>query len=281
MIIRAGYSIAFDLPAPTPLLLMLHVRPERIADFISPEKLKIAPDVPVRSYYDRFGNLCTRLMAPAGIVTFENEFSIYDSGEVERLPVGEIQHPLDDLPDNVLMYLMGSRYCDTQRLLEIAWDLFGAVEPGWPRIEAILAYTHQRINFGYGHARDDRTASDAYVEQVGVCRDFAHLAITLCRCMNIPARYCTGYLGDIGVPRDPAPMDFSAWFEVYLGGAWHTLDARHNMPRIGRILMGRGLDATDTAISVAFGKAKLVRFEVVTEEDVEAGEALVRPAATG
>jgi transglutaminase-like putative cysteine protease len=133
-------------------------------------------------------------------------------------------------------------------------------------VQSILNFTHQRISFGYAHARDDRTAFDAYQEQIGVCRDFAHLAITLCRCMNIPARYCTGYLGDIGVPKDPSPMDFSAWFEVYLDGAWHTLDARHNQPRIGRILMARGMDATDTAISVAFGKATLVEFTVITEE---------------
>ena len=280
MIIRAGYSIAFELAQPTPLLLMLHIRPERRNDLLTPERMLISPEVPVRTYVDRFGNICSRLNAPAGMLSVQNDFLVYDSGEVERLPVDAEQHPIEDLPDDVLMYLMGSRYCDTQRLLDVAWDLFGALLPGWPRVEAILDYTHQRLSFGYGHARDDRTASDAYVERVGVCRDFAHLAITLCRCMNIPARYCTGYLGDIGVPRDPAPMDFSAWFEVYLGGAWHTLDARHNRPRIGRILMGHGLDATDTAISVAFGKAKLAKFEVTTEEEIEADESL-RPAATG
>ncbi len=196
-----------------------------------------------------------------------NNFAIHDSGEAEVLPLGAHQHPVEDLPDEVLMFLMGSRYCDTQRLVDIAWDIFGTVASGWPRVEAILNFTHDRIAFGYDHARDDRTAFEAYEERVGVCRDFAHLAVTLCRCMNIPARYCTGYLGDIGVPPDPAPMDFSAWFEVFLDGAWHTLDARHNQPRIGRILMARGLDATDTAISVAFGKAKLVEFVVVTEED--------------
>jgi transglutaminase-like putative cysteine protease len=280
MIIRAGYSIHFELAQATPLLLMLHIRPERRLDLITPEALTLSPDVPVRTYLDRFGNICSRLTAPAGVLALQNEFLIYDSGEPEQLPVEAPQHPIEELPDDVLQYLMGSRYCDTQRLLDIAWDLFGTIEPGWPRLEAILNYTHQRISFGYGHARDDRTASDAYVERVGVCRDFAHLAITLCRCMNIPARYCTGYLGDIGVPKDPAPMDFSAWFEVYLDGRWHTLDARHNRPRIGRILMGQGLDATDTAISVAFGKAKLVRFEVTTEEETEADERL-RPAATG
>ena len=164
------------------------------------------------------------------------------------------------------MFLLGSRYCDTQKLLTIAWSLFGSVEAGWQRVKAILEYTHDRITFGYEHARSDRTAWEAYEERLGVCRDFAHLAITLCRCMNIPARYCTGYLGDIGVPPDPSPMDFSAWFEVFLEGAWFTMDARHKHPRIGRILMARGRDATDTAISVAFGIAKLVEFTVITDE---------------
>jgi transglutaminase-like putative cysteine protease len=166
----------------------------------------------------------------------------------------------------VLIFLLGSRYCDTDRLATEAWKLFGQILPGWPRAQAILNHVHDRINFGYQHARADRTAAEAHAEGKGVCRDFAHLAITLCRCMNIPARYCTGYLGDIGVPADPAPMDFSAWFEVYLGGIWHTLDARHNAPRIGRILIARGRDATDAAISTAFGAAKLLKFEVTTKE---------------
>jgi transglutaminase-like putative cysteine protease len=266
VIIQAGYRIAFECTAPTPLLLLVHVRPERESDLVSPEMLALTPDVPYRTYIDRFGNVCTRLVAPPGVLTLSNDFTIRDSGEVEKQPIGAMQYPIDALPDDVLMFLMGSRYCDTQKLMDIAWTEFGNIAPGWPRVEAILAFAHQRITFGYAHARDDRTAFDAYQEQIGVCRDFAHLAVTLCRCMNIPARYCTGYLGDIGVPKDPSPMDFSAWFEVYLDGAWHTLDARHNQPRIGRILMARGMDATDTAISVAFGKAKLVEFKVITDE---------------
>ncbi len=226
----------------------------------------MTPDIPYRTYIDRFGAVCTRLVTPPGVLTLSNSFTIRDCGEIERLPIGAMQYPIDTLPDDVLMCLMGSRYCDTQKLMDIARAEFGNIAPGWPRVEAILNFAHQRITFGYAHARDDRTAFDAYQEQIGVCRDFAHLAITLCRCMNVPARYCTSYLGDIGVPKDPSPMDFSAWFEVYLDGAWHTLDARHNQPRIGRILMARGMDATDTAISVAFGKAKLVEFTVVTDE---------------
>jgi transglutaminase-like putative cysteine protease len=176
------------------------------------------------------------------------------------------QHEVQDLPDEVLIYLLGSRYCETDKMSELAWSLFGNVEPGWARVAAISKYTHDRITFSYPNARSDRTAFEGHAEQIGVCRDYTHLAITLCRCMNIPARYCTGYLGDIGVPLDPNPMDFSAWFEVYLGGAWHTWDARHNHARIGRILMARGRDATDAAISTAFGTAKLVNFSVTTLE---------------
>ena len=248
------------------MLLTVHVRPEREADLETPEKLTLSPSVPYRTYRDGFGNHCTRLVAPAGVLRLSNSFVIRDSGVQESLPWGVGQAEVDDLPDDVLLFLLGSRYCDTDRLATLAWKLFGQIAPGWPRAQAILNYTHSRIQFGYQHARADRTASEGHAERKGVCRDFAHLAITLCRCMNIPARYCTGYLGDIGVPRDPAPMDFSAWFEVYLGGAWHTLDARHNAPRIGRILMARGRDATDAAISTAFGAAKLLQFDVVTEE---------------
>lgn len=266
MLIRAGYCIAFDCAAPTPLLLLANIRPERTPDLVTPETLDIFPAVPWRSFYDRFGNCCTRLTAPSGRVTLTNDFTIADSGVAEVWPVGARQHPIEELPDDVLMYLMGSRYCDTQHLLAIAWSLFGHLPAGWPLVEAILSFTHQRIVFGYSNARNDRTAFEAYQERVGVCRDYAHLAVTLCRCMNIPARYCTGYVGDIGVPADPNPMDFSAWFEAYLGGAWHTLDARHNAPRIGRILMARGLDANDAAITTAFGAAILAEFTVVTVE---------------
>ena len=248
------------------MLLTLHVRPERKPDLETPEKLKLTPSVPYRTYLDSFGNCCTRLVAPPGLLRLSNNFIIRDSGVQESMPWGARQAEVDDLPDDVLLFLLGSRYCDTDRLATEAWKLFGQTLPGWPRAQAILNYVHDRITFGYPFARADRTASEGHAERQGVCRDFAHLAITLCRCMNIPARYCTGYLGDIGVPLDPSPMDFSAWFEVYLGGAWHTLDARHNAPRIGRILMARGRDATDAAISTAFGTAKLVQFDVITKE---------------
>ena len=266
MLIRAGFEIAFECPAPTPMLLQVHVHPDRANDLEAPERFCINPAVTYSTYTDDFGNRCTRLLAPAGVTTLSNNLLIRDSGVQESLPWGEVQALVNNLPHQELLYLLGSRYCDTDRLATLAWGLFGAIAPGWPRVQAILDYTHDRIQFGYEFARNDRTASEAHEERKGVCRDFAHLAITLCRCMNVPARYCTGYLGDIGVPPDPAPMDFSAWFEVFLGGHWHTLDARHNEPRIGRILMARGRDATDAAISTAFGTAKLVTFKVFTDE---------------
>ena len=266
MLIRAGYKLAFECTEPTPLLLMVHVRPERRADLREPEKFTLSPTIPFRTYTDGFGNICTRLTAPVGRLSLWSNFVIEDSGVPEKLPIGAWQHPIDELPDDVLIYLLGSRYCETQKLQFIAWQMFGGYPAGWPLVQAILKFTHDRIRFDYKLARPDRTAFDAYNEQVGVCRDYAHLAIALCRCMNIPARYCTGYLGDIGVPYDPNPMDFSAWFEVYLGGAWHSMDARHNIPRIGRIAMARGRDAADAAISTAFGVANLVEFTIITDE---------------
>jgi transglutaminase-like putative cysteine protease len=266
LLIRAGFEIAFECEAPTPMLLQVHVRPERESDLEQPERIQTMPYTPYTTYIDDFGNRCTRLVAPAGIMKLSNLMRIRDSGVQETLPWGAKQSLVNELPDATLIYLLGSRYCDTDRMATQAWQLFGKTEPGWPRVQAILNYTHERIAFGYQHAKADRTASQCHDERKGVCRDFAHLGITLCRCLNIPARYCTGYLGDIGVPPDPAPMDFSAWFDVFLDGAWHAVDARHNQPRIGRIVMARGRDATDAAISTAFGTAKLSRFEVVTDE---------------
>jgi transglutaminase-like putative cysteine protease len=265
MLIRCGYNIAYEC-ANTPMLLMVHVSPERQSDIRSAEVLSVSPTVPYRTYLDGFGNVCTRLVAPSGTLRLTCDFVIHDDGLPDPVQRDAKQHPVDELPHDILVFLLGSRYCETDRLSDTAWSQFGSYEPGWPRVQAILDYAHDRITFGYQHARPDKTAWDAHHEQLGVCRDYAHLAITLCRCMNIPARYCTGYLGDIGVPKDPASMDFSAWFEVYLSGAWHTLDARHNKPRIGRIVMARGRDATDTAISTAFGSAKLIDFQVITEE---------------
>jgi transglutaminase-like putative cysteine protease len=266
VLIQGGYDIAFSCKAETPMLLQVHLRPELSGRLQAPEDFRLDPPIPYRSYIDDFGNHCTRIVAPIGLLTLSNRFVIRDSGVQETMPWGARQAEINDLPDAMLLYLLGSRYCDTDKLATLAWKKFRDVEPGYTRVQAILDYVHARIKFGYSHARADRTASEGHAERQGVCRDFAHLAITLCRCMNIPARYCTGYLGDIGVPPDVSPMDFSAWFEAFLDGTWHTMDARHNSPRIGRLLMARGRDATDAAISTAFGNAELKRFEIITRE---------------
>ncbi len=266
MEIRAGYNIAFQCFQDTPMTLMLSIDPARMGDLLSEHRIQFSPNIPSHDFVDMFGNICTRIVAPAGMIEMRNDFLISDSGLPDEVAPGARQLEVSNLPDDVLVYLLGSRYCDTQKLSTLAWSLFGGVTPGWQRVQAICDYVHDRICFGYEHARCDRTASEGREERVGVCRDFSHLAVTLCRCMNIPARYCTGYLGDIGVPVDPAPMDFSAWFEVYLDGRWFTFDARHNHPRIGRIVVARGRDAADVAISTSFGAASLATFSVITKE---------------
>ena len=275
MKIRAGYEIAFGVPKPTPMILMLTVHPSRINDVLTRHELVTVPSVPLRHYRDFFGNTCTRVVAPPGRIEFRTDFVIRDSGLPDEECRGVPQTPIEQLPDDVLVYLIGSRYCDTQTLSDFAWRMFGATTPGWDRVQAICDFVHNQIRFDYGSARDDRTASGAFRERVGVCRDFTHLAITLCRCINIPARYCTGYLGDIGVEPDPAPMDFSAWFEVFLAGRWFAFDARHNRPRIGRIVIARGRDAADVPISTSFGAAPLEKFKIITHELQEVLEASV------
>jgi transglutaminase-like putative cysteine protease len=266
MLIRAGFDITYDCPAPTPMLLTLDVHPSRRRDLLTETGLTFSRDVGARSFTDGFGNVVTRILAPAGRTTISAEFEIHDDGRPDPVEEGAVQHEVADLPDAALVYLMGSRYCDTDLLGDLAWAEFGHVAPGWARVQAICDFVHDRIRFDYQAASPTRTAHGALLDRAGVCRDFAHLAIALCRCMNIPARYCTGYLGDIGVPPVDDPMDFSAWFEVWLGGRWHAFDARHNRPRIGRILMATGRDATDVALSTSFGSARLVGFDVFTDE---------------
>jgi transglutaminase-like putative cysteine protease len=265
MLIRAGYEIRYEAEVQTPMMAMLTLHPSRNKDLVTPHRIVASSEVPMYDYVDAFGNVCTRLTVPVGGLTLSCDFTLRDSGEPDRLVSDATQHPVEELPDDILVFLLGSRYCETDRLSDTAWSLFGHIPAGWERVQAIVAFTHAHVEFGYHHARSTKTAWDAHQEQQGVCRDFAHLAITLCRCMNIPARYCTGYLGDIGIPPVDAPMDFSAWFDVYLGGAWHTFDARHNRPRIGRILMARGRDATDTALTTTFGPARLAGFTVHTD----------------
>ena len=266
MLIKTGYDITFETDAATPMALLLSVHPSRQGDLRSPETITFDPPIPQRQTIDAFGNVCTRIVAPPGRLTISADLLVADSGLPDEIAPEARQIPVEALPDDVMVYLMASRYCDTDKLTAIAWELFGQTPEGWARVQAIVDYVHRRIRFDYQLADSTRSAFDGYHQQVGVCRDFAHLAIAFCRCMNIPARYCTGYLGDIGVPPVPDPMDFSAWFEVYLGGRWYTFDARHNTPRIGRIVMARGRDATDCAISTSFGAARLIQFEVHTDE---------------
>jgi transglutaminase-like putative cysteine protease len=266
MDIRLGYEISYNCFQPTPMMLMLTIHHSRAGDLHAPDTMTTNPAVPITGYRDAFGNWCSRFIAPPGPITITAGTTVRDSGLPDRIAPHAGQLPVEELPDDVLVFLLGSRYCETDRLSDIAWSLFGGYQPGWARVQAIIEYVHGHIAFGYPNARATRTAWEAFNEHIGVCRDFAHLAVTLCRCMNIPARYCTGYLGDIGVPVSPDPMDFSAWFEVYLGGEWYTMDARHAAPRIGRVLIARGRDATDVAISNVFGPNALTQFKVWTDE---------------
>jgi transglutaminase-like putative cysteine protease len=231
------------------------------------EHLQIEPCVPIAEYYDTNGNRCGRAVVPAGRVVFRNDAIVEDCGLPDLQQPVAPQVNIQDLPQDVLLFLLASRYCEVDsELKEIAWATFGNVPAGWPRVQAVCDFVHRHIRFDYQQARSNRTALDIYRERAGVCRDYMHLAITFCRCLNVPARYCTGYLGDIGVPLAPYPMDFSAWFEVFLGGQWYSFDARNNIPRIGRVLMARGRDAADVAITTTFGVNQLQSFHVCTEE---------------
>ena len=266
MRIRIGYDITYECPQPVPMVLMLNVHYSRASDLETPDHLMTSPGVPVTGYRDAFGNWCSRIVAPAGRIRIKGDAVIRDSGATDPVLPHARQHPVQDLPEETLMFLLGSRYCDTDRLSDIAWQLFHSAPMGWGRVQAICDFVHHHITFGYEFARPTRTAFEAYTEQRGVCRDFAHLGVALCRAMNIPARYCTGYLSDIGTPKPWSAMDFAGWFEAYLDGAWHTFDPRNNVPRQGRILIARGRDAVDVPISNTFGANTLVHFQVVTDE---------------
>jgi transglutaminase-like putative cysteine protease len=271
--IRAGYELIFECPSPTPMVLMLTIHHTRASDLVVPDRMIAEPFVPMTSYRDGFGNWCTRLMAPAGRLRLSASSLLTDTGEPDPVAVAEHQHAVEDLPEESLVFLLGSRYCETDRLTGIAWDLFGNSPTGARRIQTICDYVHRHIVFSYQDARATRTASEALAEGKGVCRDYAHLAIAFCRCMNIPARYCTGYLSDIGVPPPYGPQDFAAWFEAYIGGRWYTFDPRNNVPRIGRVLIARGRDATDVAISNTFGPTTLSSFTVWMDQANETARA--------
>lgn len=267
MLIRVGFEAAFDFAAPTAVVLMTYVHPSRAALIRKAERLTVHPQAAVSEYVDLYGNRCGRACVPAGRVTFGADAIVEDDGRPDVQAPHAYQHRVEELPDDVLLFLLASRYCEVDgELRDIAWSLFGRLPAGWPLVQAVCDFVHNHIRFDYAAARATRTALESFRERVGVCRDYTHLAVTFCRCLNVPARYCTGYLGDIGVPRSAAPMDFSAWFEVYLGGNWHAFDARNNAPRIGRVLMARGRDAADVALTTTFGVNQLRSFQVWTDE---------------
>ena len=269
MLIRLAYDIQFNLPTEVAMIAMLNVHPSRVQDLLEPDEVQTEPRLAVTSYIDSFGNRCTRFVAPPGLLRLSSTTLIVNPDLPDPVSISAREHSVGDLPNEILTYLLNSRYCEVDRFSNIAYELFGYLDPGWNRVQAICNWVHNKVAFNYQHARPTKTALDVYTERVGVCRDFQHLAITLCRALNIPARYATGYLGDIGVPV-VLPMDFSAWFEVYLDSAWWTFDARNNIPRLGRVLMATGRDASDVAMTTAFGQANLAHFFVVTEVEKDA-----------
>jgi len=266
MKIRVGYEIEYECPKPTPMILTLNIHYTRVSDVIQPDHMMLEPSIPLSAYRDGFGNWCTRIVAPQGRTRLSTLGMIRNSDEVEASFPHAPQHAVPELPEEALVFLLGSRYCDTDRLSPIAWDLFGKSAPGWARVQAICDFVHHHVKFGYEFARSTRTASETFFERKGVCRDYTHLAVAFCRCMNIPTRYCTGYLGDMGTPPPYGPMDFAAWFEAYLGNQWHVFDPRNNARRLGRVLIARGRDAADVAISTAFGPNELRKFLVICDE---------------
>jgi len=280
MLIRLAYDIQFELPAETAMVALLNVHPSRTHDLLEPDELKTEPRLNVTSYFDSFGNRCVRFVAPQGHLRLSSSTLLQDSGEPDEVNWAACQSAVGDLPNEILRYLLNSRYCEVDRLSSVAFELFGQTSPGWARVQAICNWVHNKVTFNYQHARPTKTAMDVFTERIGVCRDFQHLAITFCRAMNIPARYATGYLGDIGVPVR-LPMDFSAWFEVWLDNRWWAFDARNNMPRIGRILMATGLDAADVALTTSFGQANLSYFFVVTEEEIPASQTAISELSIG
>jgi len=270
MQLRVGFEMVYDCPQPTPMIFNVNVHFTRVSDLIGRDDLIIDPPVPIAAYRDSFGNCCTRIVAPKGSTRIYADATVNDSGVPDAVVPDAHQVAVPDLPEEALIFLLGSRYCETDRLSETAWNLFGKTPMGWGRVQAICDYVHRHINFGYEHARVTRSALEAFNEKTGVCRDYAHLAVTFCRCMNIPARYCTGYLTDIGIPPPHGTMDFAAWIEAFLDGHWYAFDPRNNEPRIGRVLIARGRDAADVAISDSFGPNTLTSFRVWADE-VRAG----------
>ncbi len=270
MRISLGCELAFDLPYPTPIILMLNVHYSRSADLERPDLITTEPPVQIEGFRDIFGNWCSRVLAPPGRFSVKVDSVIRDHGQWDAVDETAQQHAVEDLPTDTLGFLLASRYCESDALSNEAWRLFGDTPPGWARVKAIVDFVHNHIVFNYQDASSLRTAASAYAEGRGVCRDYAHLAIAFCRAMNIPTRYCTGYISDIGLQPPFGPGDFAAWMEVYLGGRWHTFDPRNNAPRKGRVLMAFGRDAADVSLTHTFGTSYLAAFRVWTDEVTEA-----------
>jgi transglutaminase-like putative cysteine protease len=266
MQLRTGYELIYNFPQPTPIILVVNIHDSRASDIVRPDRLIAEPSIPVYEYHDDFGNRCNRLLAPAGRLRLTADAVVKDNGQLDELVPAAGQDSVQDLPEETLVFLLGSRYCETDLLSQTAWQLFGGKTPGYPRVQAICDYVHNHIAFDYQNARSTRGAAEAFNERIGVCRDYAHLAIAFCRCMNIPARYCTGYLSDVGTLPPFGVGDFAAWFEAWIGGRWHMFDPRNNVPRRGRVLMARGRDASDVAIATTFGPYTLESFKVWTDE---------------
>jgi transglutaminase-like putative cysteine protease len=233
MRIHVGCELSFEFTQTTPMIATLNVHFSRVSDLERPDYLIANPSAPIEGYRDSFGNWCSRLVAPSGRFSLGTDAIIRDSGLSDPIDLNALQHQVQHLPAEVMLFLLGSRYCETDRLSDEAWQIFGNTPLGWRRVQAICDFVHNHIIFGYEHSRATRTALEAYQERRGVCRDYAHLAVAFCRCLNIPARYCTGYITDIGLPPPYPPMDFAAWIEVYLGDRWYAFDPRNNAPRIG------------------------------------------------
>jgi transglutaminase-like putative cysteine protease len=267
--IRFGYEIVYQLAQATPMVLLLRAAPGPAQRLLVPDLMRTEPIVPLSNYIDSFGNVCTRLEALPGTLRISADGLLEDSGTPEAAYPSARETPITALPPEALMYMLPSRYCESDVLAPEALRLFGHLVPGWSRVQAICDFVHQHVTFGYQFARPTKTALETYQERQGVCRDMAHLTIAFCRAMSIPARYATGYLGDIGVPIVDAPMDFAGCMEVFLDGAWHTFDPRNNARRVGRLMIARGRDAADVAISTAFGLSSLMSFRVWTDEIAE------------
>jgi transglutaminase-like putative cysteine protease len=290
MLILSEFDIQFHLPFASPMLTVLHLHPSLEPRLRSGNELLVEQLVnsnpadnrviPSTDYLDVFGNRCARFVAPAGHLRLSGTNVVDADATPDPIYANAVQSPIEDLPSDALQFLLPSRYCQVDRFGSIAHDLFGSTAPGWARATAIRDWVHEKVTFNYNAARPTKTAMDVFTERVGVCRDFQHLAITLTRCMNIPARYVTGYIGDIRMPPS-GPGDFSAWYQVFLDGKWVDLDARHNYPRLGRILMAVGRDAADVAITTSFGSALLTYFYVESNEVDAAGNKAARPAGTG